>query len=105
DDRGLVTEHRPGLVEVERLALREVLDDVDEDDIGVVAARHFLRYRRADVAGPHDRDPLPAGSRLEVVEAQRELAHGTRAPRMSPIASAPSLVPAAVGSSRVGFRS
>ena len=63
--------------------------DVDEHDVGVVAARELLRAGGADVAradngdlGPHD---------------------GTSS--FSMIASATSLVPTAVGSSRVGFMS
>src|SRR6185436_5603015 len=84
DDGRLVAEDRGGLVQVERLALREVLLDVDEDDIRVVAARDLLRRRRADVPCAHDGDLLPS-------------CH-TRTPIRSMIASATSLVPTAVGS-------
>ena len=37
DDGRLVAEHGAHLVDVERLALRQALLDVDEDDVGVVA--------------------------------------------------------------------
>ena len=56
DDVRLVAEHGAGLVDVERLALREALLDVDEHDVGVVAARELLRAGRADVARADDRD-------------------------------------------------
>src|SRR5919201_823318 len=91
DDVGLVAHDRAHLVDVERLALRQVLLDVDEDDIGVVAQRERLGARRADVAGADDGDLAPP-------------AH-TRTPSFSTIASATSLVPTAVGSSRDGFMS
>ena len=75
---------------IEGLALRIVRDDVDEDDVRVVAAGDLLRARGADVAGADDRDLS---------------SHVTRAPSLSMIASATSLVPTADGSSRVGFMS
>ena len=59
DHRRLVAEDRAGLVDVERLALREVLDDVDENDVGVVATGDLLRGGRADRARADDGD-LPA---------------------------------------------
>src|SRR5205085_6122947 len=77
EDVRLVPEDRGRLVHVERLALREVLDDVDEHDVGVVAAGHLLRARRADVSGADDRDLRPQ----------------TRTPSRSTIASAYSAVP------------
>src|SRR5207237_7426966 len=80
EDIRLVPEHRARLVHVERLALREVRDDVDEDDVRVVAARELLRARRADVAGADDRHLVPH----------------TRTPSLSMIASATWLVPTAV---------
>ena len=58
DHRRLVAEHRGGLVDVEGLSLREVRDDVDEHDVGVVAPRELLRAGRADVPGSDDRDFL-----------------------------------------------
>src|SRR6185295_3256888 len=82
---------RRGLVQIERLALRQVLLDVDEDDVRVVAARDLLRRGRPDVACAYDGHLLPS-------------CH-TRTPIRSMIASATSLVPTAVGSSRVGFMS
>ena len=54
DDARLEPEHRAHLVDVERLALRQALLDVDEDDVRVVALREHLRARRADVPGPDD---------------------------------------------------
>src|SRR6185503_19591058 len=92
DDVGLVAEHRAHLVDVERLALRQALLDVDEHDVPVVPQRQHLRTGRADVPGADDRH-----------RAAR--AHETGAPSASTIASATSLVPTAVGSSRVGFMS
>ncbi len=58
DHGRLVAEDGGRLVDVERLPLREVRDDVDEDDVGVVAARELLRARRADVPGADDGDLL-----------------------------------------------
>ena len=54
DDRRLEAEHGAHLVDVERLALRQALLDVDEDDVRVVALREHLRARGTDVPGPHD---------------------------------------------------
>ncbi len=88
---GSYPEHRSGLVDVERLPLGQALLDVDEHDVRVVAPRELLGAGRADVARTDDRDFPP-------------LAH-TRTPSFSMIASATSLVPTAVGSSRVGFMS
>ena len=53
-DVRLVREHGRGLVHVESLALRVVGDDVDEDDVRVVAAGDLLRACGADVAGADD---------------------------------------------------
>ena len=55
-DVRLVADDRPGLVEVERLALRHALDDVHEHDVGVVALGEPLCGGRADVAGADDCD-------------------------------------------------
>ena len=52
----LVADHGPGLVEVERLALRQALDDVDQHDVGVVALGQPLGGGGADVAGADDGD-------------------------------------------------
>ncbi len=54
----LVPEHRPGLVDVERLAGGEVRLHVDEHDVGVVPPGDFLRARGADVPGTDDGDLL-----------------------------------------------
>jgi hypothetical protein len=87
--RRLVAEHGAGLCQVERLSLRQALHDVDDDDLGVIATGHLLRHRRADVSRADHSDPAPH----------------TVTPIRSMMASATSLVPTAVGSSRVGFMS
>ena len=70
-DVRLVAEHGAHLVDVERLALRQVLLDVDEDDVRVVARREHLRAGRADVSRADDRDlpslRAPAGSYRRLV--------------------------------------
>ena len=43
-----------GLVHIERLALGQALDDVDQDDIGVAALGQPLGGRRAHIARPDD---------------------------------------------------
>src|SRR5207302_8847355 len=93
----------PGLVHVERLPLREVRDDVDEDDVRVVAPRELLRTRCADVAGADDRHLAPPAPRARQLSPAN--LHQTRTPSLSMIASATSLVPTAVGSSLLGFMS
>src|SRR5581483_8937486 len=92
-DVRLVAEHRAHLVDVEGLALRQPFLDVDEDDVRVVARRENLCARRADIAGADDGDLPPVAHTV------------TPASSFSMIASATSLVPTAVGSSRVGFMS
>ena len=87
----LVAEHRACLVDVQSLARGKALLDVDEHDVAVVAPRELLRARRADVSGSDD-GHLPALAQ-------------TVTPICSMIASATSLVPTAVGSSRDGFMS
>src|SRR5450830_1776659 len=47
---------RRGLREVQRLALRKTLDDVDQSDVGQAGFSDPLCRRRADVAGPDDSD-------------------------------------------------
>ena len=91
DDIRLVAEHRSHLVDVERLALRQPFLDIDEDDVGVVASRQHLGAGRADGPGTDHGDFASLAQ--------------TRAPISSMIASATSLVPTAVGSSRDGFMS
>ncbi len=59
DDVRLEAEHRAGLVHVEGLPLREVRDDVDEDDVGVVAPGDLEGAGGADVPGTDDGDLLP----------------------------------------------
>ena len=77
-DARLVAEDGGGLVDVERLALREALLDVDEDDVAVVAARELLRAGRADVPGADDRD-LPTHERARPCARS-----GRRRPRSCP---------------------
>ncbi len=93
DDVRLVAEHGAHLVDVERLALRQPFLDVDEHDVGVVAVGEHLRARRADVPRADDGDLRVARSRLAPLSS------------FSISASATSLVPTAVGSSRDGFMS
>ena len=59
-DPGVVADDRGGLGQVEALALRQPLDDVDQDDVGEAGLGDALRGRRADVAGTDDGD-LVAG--------------------------------------------
>ena len=59
-DAGVVPDDGRGLGKVEALALRQPLDDVDEDDVGDARLRDALGGRRADVAGADDGD-LVAG--------------------------------------------
>ncbi len=47
-----------GLQEVQRLALRDAFDDVDEDDVSKLFGRNPVSGRRADVAGAYDGDFL-----------------------------------------------
>ena len=60
DDPGVVADDRRGLGEVEALALRQALDDVDEHDVGQAGLGDALGGRGADVAGADDGD-LVAG--------------------------------------------
>ena len=55
-DGWLIPEYGRRLVEVEGDALREVLDDVDEDDVRVVAPRELLGDRASRQPGADDRD-------------------------------------------------
>jgi uncharacterized membrane protein len=59
DDVRLEADDGGHLVHVERLALRQVLDDVDEHDVRVVRTRELERARGADVAAADDRDLSP----------------------------------------------
>ena len=56
DDPRVVTDDRRGLGEVESLALRQPLHDVDEDDVGETRLGDPLRGRGADIAGTDDGD-------------------------------------------------
>ncbi len=58
DDR-VVPLDRAGLAEIERLALRQSLDDVHEHDVRVVALRETLRGRATDHPRTHDGNLLP----------------------------------------------
>ncbi len=55
-DPGVVPDDRRRLGQVERLALREPLDDVDQDHVGQACLGDPLCGRRADIAGPDDGD-------------------------------------------------
>src|SRR5207247_7282543 len=55
----LIAEHGARLVDVQRLAGGEPLLDVDEHDVGVVAARELLRAGGADVPRADDRHLAP----------------------------------------------
>jgi len=55
-DEAVVADDRPRLEHVERLALGQPLDDVDEDDVGVVPLGEALGEGGADVAGSDDGD-------------------------------------------------
>ena len=59
-DPGVVADDRGRLGEVEALALRQALDDVDEHDVRQAGLGDALRGRGADVAGADDGD-LVAG--------------------------------------------
>ena len=59
-DPRIVSDDRSGLREVETLALRQAVDDVDEDDVGEAGLGDALRGRRADIPGADDGD-LVAG--------------------------------------------
>ena len=63
DHARVVPNNGRGLGEIEALALRQPLDDVDENDVGDARLRDALGGRRADVAGADDRD-LVAGHDL-----------------------------------------
>ena len=54
--RGVIAVDRPGLQQVERLALRNALDDVDQHDVAELLLDDVLRHGGADVAGAHDGD-------------------------------------------------
>ena len=60
DDARVVPDDRRRLGQVEPLALRQPLDDVDEDDVGEPRLGNSLGSRGADVAGADDGD-LVAG--------------------------------------------
>ena len=55
-DPRVVADDRRRLGEVEALALRQPLDDVDEHDVGEAGLGDALRGRGADVAGADDGD-------------------------------------------------
>ena len=55
-DARVVADDRSGLGEIEALALRQALDDVDEHDVGEPGLGDALGGRGADVAGADDGD-------------------------------------------------
>jgi hypothetical protein len=57
-----VADDRGGLGQVERLALWQPFDDVDEHDVGEPRLGDPLGRRRADVAGADDRDLVASGT-------------------------------------------
>ena len=59
-DPRVVPHDRRRLGEVEALALRQPLDDVDEHDVGETRLRDALRGRGADVPGADDGDLVAA---------------------------------------------
>ena len=61
DEARVVAVDRPRLREIERLALRNALDDVDQDDVAKLLLDYVLCDRRADVAGAHYRDLRSSG--------------------------------------------
>ena len=63
DDAGVVAVDRPRLREVERLALRDALHDVDQHDVAELLLHRVLRDRGADVARAHYGDLRPSGHR------------------------------------------
>ena len=58
DGVGLIADDRASLVEVERLALRQAFDDVDEHDVGVISFGQSLCSGSANMAGANDRNFL-----------------------------------------------
>ena len=56
DDRGVEALDRPRLEQVERLALRHALDDVEEHDVAEALEQRQVRQRAADHAGTDHRD-------------------------------------------------
>ena len=76
DDPGVVADDRRRLGEVEALALRQPLDDVDEDDVGQPGLGDALGGRGADVAGADDGDLVAGhgvGCLLPVGPARRSI--------------------------------
>src|SRR5205823_6278568 len=90
-DRGLIAEDGAHLVDVERLPLRQVLHDVDEDDVAVVAGGEHLRARRTDVAGADNRDLAPthtrAASESMIASASSLVQTAASDPKLAPGAS------------------
>ena len=70
-DPGVVADDRGGLGQVERLALRQPLDDVDQDDVGQAGLGDPLGGRRADVAGADDGDLVAGHGVMELLSIDR----------------------------------
>ena len=71
DDPCVVADDRGRLGEVESLALREALDDVDENDVGQAGFGDPLRGRGADVAGADDGDLVASHAEWSSFRADR----------------------------------
>ena len=69
----------PGGGEVERLALRQALDDVEQDDVAEPLQRAQVRERAADHAGADERDLLPCHGAVFLRVSPRD-----RVPRAGP---------------------
>ncbi len=55
-ERGILAEHRRRFRDVERLALRQTLGDVEQDDVAQFFARGDMRQRAPDHAGTDEGD-------------------------------------------------
>ena len=64
EDPGVVPDDRGRLGEVEALALRQALDDVDQDDVGEAGLGDALGGRGADIAGTDDGHLVTGHGRL-----------------------------------------
>ena len=60
-DETVVTHHRARVEKIEGLALRKALDEVDEDDVRIVALGKALGKAGADMAGADDGDLVTNG--------------------------------------------
>ena len=70
-DPGVMADDRGRLGQVERLALREPFDDVDQDDVGQAGLGDTLGGRRADIAGADDGDLVAGHVVVELLSVDR----------------------------------